>query len=1319
MGLPRLGDNALRSLAVGGGVGTMAANKYNAKAMKNVPALKFLKPAVLSIKDTYPIDMLSVAQTRIANGQFVPIMDGGISVFRPEILSIIDFAPIYRVGTRNRENNDVGDFVDIQYQASHLRQETLLKLIDNVRRTSPPEITLLPIRGRSIPATPVGGDRFREVRNLYTQEVRAIEDQMSYFKDILTNIDNIKQALEIKKIPASFYNTTTFLPLQQFFEKRMQYGREQFESFSDTKILLQLLFDFRAVLEGYSISLLDLKDPDRENDYSPVKIDKTYSLTNGFTFDLSNMRSVTSPVNATELNFFNQFNSSLPTNPDERIKILTALLGKEYLVSRGLGDQTNKRLLQGFGIAENGNPFDNIIGEVGNTIFEKPKGAESLASALFVDPGLPNASVLPFESKYVDSDDQKFVYVPGSAYFVDSVLSTNGNNWNTEPFVSFVNLWNTRVKDSRTVIENLLSLKNLPTITTPSLLNEAVLRSTKNSISTLTDPANINASQALIAAIFKLASTDNQLKSMLFQFCILYGMAVNSTTEQKEIFDVLARTEISDLTKLSHLSVPSGQAPDPKRGLAVIRPYLDQLAETIEKRITALTTKASIDYSRILGAIDLIQRVRPIPSSTMLGPPVGSGYNPRLVGAVGITGGEKRTDSTTMQIQRGNIASMLSRLVVSSTQNSPNFIKEFADLATKLYKASQLQGVNAHLLQDGTNRTRYNFLSTSTQLLMLFEIVASHAGKYSFANFERSNSLTATLVSIYTGGNKIISSTIDQLVGTSINFGALTPSITNPIKPSADSIRDALGIIRTSGGAGGRVVSSGGSTTSGRTGFSNSAFTQVTKELASLLQNSTSFNELLSTNPSEATSLKNIMKTITNTDLLQEIIKSTDKYAPHRASLADNKKKIAGEMLAITNFLHILSIIGTYMQNGSTKVQTVFNQTTLQAFLRTSGISNLNLLRNPSQVRTAAYILEDIKGKTSAQNYTETAGYVYNNLVVSNVVTSMEYRCLRSFLAEAPYMNTTTASPASNNRIKILSVGVPAGFSKELADRVNLGQISPNSFKDKEFDVININVYKRDARFDDLVFKPQKFLFDLSLFALEVDINRINPTPNESFSRMMLRAELTDMETLSSRKKVGLASINQNPKYDFLQNEEKSNLIRSHIGSYLLGLYTNFMTGIRISEDVFRSPAAPTRSLTPEIQQIVYSYLRDVRRANLPADQNIEQLLANESIAEDVKDVLRLFDYGSMAFNAGEVTSRVLAPKMFDRIFYLPLNVENFEIDLPKTLSTESGRNTWNQSYVQNAVTRRGDRYFLTARGRNDLMFDDFFVAIETANDKE
>ena len=105
---------------------------------------------------------------------------------------------------------------------------------------------------------------------------------------------------------------------------------------------------------------------------------------------------------------------------------------------------------------------------------------------------MPSAIVLPFESKYVDSDDQQFVFVPGSAYFIDSALNliTDKNNkksLNSKPYLDYVNIFNSHVSVARMAVENLFDIDNPANNLRLSNINDTLLQIVKASISGLAD----------------------------------------------------------------------------------------------------------------------------------------------------------------------------------------------------------------------------------------------------------------------------------------------------------------------------------------------------------------------------------------------------------------------------------------------------------------------------------------------------------------------------------------------------------------------------------------------------------------------------------------------------------------------------------------------------------------------------------------------------------------------------------------------------------------------------------------------------------------
>jgi hypothetical protein len=1263
--------------------------------------------AALIKPSQYSQDQLSVADYEVKNGQFRQIAKNGIASFRPEILSSIDFLPLVEkarvlsIGGEERlETTPAGDFFDIQYRGSMLRQETLVRFIRTIERASARRVGNVQIK-----------QELSSIREAYEKMLREVERSVKFYSDAVDSMDFIKNTINIKTIPSNLYNTKEFLALDRFFEKKMQYSLDKYAIFSDTKILSQLLFDFRSMLEAYSVSLLNLTDTDRINDFNPVVIDKTYTISDQFSFNIASLRSENSAgINASETQFFTSFISSLPDNPDDRIKILSLLLSKEFRISKGLGKPNNKKTLQDvYGTTDQGNPFDNIVGGIGGTIFEPVTGDNSLASVLHLDlPG--DSQVLPFESKYVDTDNQGTVYVPGSAYFIDSIINVSNiqkPEFNSNPFVGFVNDYNNRLLSARNVIEDLLELNNPQSPLRAVRFSDSLMTSVKTAIAGLKDPRAINTDQAVLVALFKLANTDNELKNMLFQFSMLLGMGANGTAGEKTIFKSLA-TELVQLRSLSAVRVPTGYNPNMYNGLAELRTYLETLANDIENKVYALTVRAlaPANPGGPFGS------PRSTFSAMTTQSPIESG---RVGGELRAISSETANGIHTLQVQRGSIARTLMAAASTKQDWTTNLMQEFISLVDTINTSAQVQGLSNYLLPDKSSRTRLNFISASTQMLMFFEILSAYAKKYAFASFESSlGHMTATIKVDVIGNsmcfaylNELTTHTTPQLtaVNTNQTFQTTAPAgstATSYTLPSAGNQPQlTAGFLPFSM----IQIAPGGNTTAApRQETSVNLLNQASTEIASALQDSTAFNGLLSTNPAEASSLLMIAGIGGITLLL------SSRFTTLRTSLSAIRSKLGDEDQTVSNVLHILNVIGTYLKQGSNKVQGFFNQQTLATFLSENSITDLQLLQNPSQVRMASYILDLVKEKIPASTKSEDIGTVNSNVIISDIITPEEHNALLSYLSQGKFLPESRA----DKKIKILTVGIPANFSQHLADRIHIRDINERTFRDKQFDVVSFNVYKRDARFDNIVFKPQKVLFDLSMFQKEAEIVNMNVQPLEEFRRALLRASTTDYQNILTKRTLTPSSIGEDPKYAFLSSEEREALVTNQVTSYLLGTYINILTGMRLYEDEFlATPYVQGTFTDSRITTLVFNYLKTIENIRINDKATIEELLTDPNINADAKDLLRLVTYGSFVFEPEYIRASVLRPKLFDRIVHIPLDIEGFEIDEESTTSTESGKLTWRSAYFQEQIQRVDNKLYLKQRLEGDLIMEDYFVTIE------
>lgn len=1245
---------------------------------------RFIPPLILKPPTKYEQDTLRVSQFRIENSTFQPVEKNGISVFRPEIISMMEFKPIDGRGDLKSKDSveSAEQLLKAQYQATEVRAVTIQRLMNDMRANTKFKANL------------------ETLRTKYTTGLQSTKTALEYLSDLVTKVDNVKTSLDPKKIPVGAYDTNKYLPLIDLFDKKMQYSKMKFANFSDTKILNQMISDLGHILEGHSLSLLDLSDGDRPTDFSPINIDKTYTQASGFTFDISSIRSETIAENANKPTFFVPFLNSLPLNPDDRIKLLVNILSKELRVSRQMGKAETQRVLsEKFSQTDTGNPFNNIIGTVGNNIFEPSLGPNSLASLTSFDID-GNITVLPFESVYVDSEDERKTYVPGSTYFADTILDvTEETGFNIQPYVAFANRFNTVVSTTKSTVNTLL--ENTDSKLAQDNLYDTYLSSLVESISGTGSVTSINRSQALMLALFRLANTDTILKNQLFEYLLLLGLTSINNTDQKKIFERLAR-EIGSIHNFTYVKAATNENPNLFNGLATLKPYLESLAGDIEAKVFSLI------YGDILSLGPTIPRFipsRPIGETT----PLVTSPLSRLAGSVGSGILTATNIGTALNLSRffivftkGELKEILLNNATTTGGVTSNLCKEFIDLAVKFDQLSAIGANAVHFVPDGTGRTRFNFLSVSTQMLLIFETLSSLVNRYCFADFNKEGN-TSTQASMIMDSSLMsgIARIIKTIIVTRPNFNIDT-LVTNPRTGFA---ADALTRTSTTPSSPYSLFSTDSARASLRLPFASSRQAIGNTSTVSL---SPSLNlEVLTNSPALG-----FGRLVDDLSLPIELLPDALKLLGYRKTLVSNRTKLMDENLVVENIFHVFDILNQRLLNSKEEVVNTFTRTSLRNIFATTNITieDVKLTRTPSQIRTSAWLLERFNERIANPGTLEETWDSNNGFLVTDRIPFAQFNALMAMLNQPKYQYKSLA----DFKTKILSVGIPAGFSRNLSDRVSRTSISSTNFKDKQFDVIAINVYKRDARYDDLVFKPQRFFFDLSLFPIRNFLSAAALSLLPNYFQILREASMMDYESLQDKRTVTLASIQDNEKYSFLSSFQKQQMMQNHVESQLLALYIRLMAGMRIDEETFTETLYDKLGeQDQQVYNLITSFLKTVKNKTIP-NLPVEQLLVSPLVDQESKDTIRLLSYGNIVFQSEFVKRRILDAKLFDRVFNLPINIDDFPIDVEATISTESGRSTYMKNSIQDQLVRVGTNEYLKPRERNDLVFEDYFVVVES-----
>lgn len=1263
-----------------------------------LPPVASLIPALAPPpRKEYEQDSLRLSQFKFTNGNLEPVEKNGISVFRPEIISSFDFVSV--VGNSRLGDKDPAEsaeqLIKSQYQANELRGITLVKLVQELKRNRE------------------YNSQLEAIKRQFNSKLTNVKFALEYFSGILKKLDSVNNSLDPKKIPESFFDQENYDSLQSFYEKRMNYSRSKFSLFSDTKILNQLISDLKGILEGYSFSLLDVVDYDRENDFSPIKIDKSYSLSNNFSFSLDSIKSKgQTNLLANQPAVFSGFLNSLPSSSDDRIKLLISILSKELRVSKQMGIESNARILRDkYQQDASSNPFDNICGIVGDTIFDAPLGNNSLASLTYNNTSDEDIIILPFESVYVDSQNERKTFVPGSSYFNNNILNASlTSGFDVKPFVIFASKFNSVFSDAKNIIETLLEFNTFSPTMFPETFLNYFLNSAINLSSGLTTPASIERSQAVFISLIKMANSDVVLKNMVFEYFLLSGLASVSQTDQKQTFQRLAR-EMEGMKNFSFAKFNDTDAPNLLGGISILRPYIENIASQIEDRVFSILYPVS---STSNSAFKNLSRIRPSLGLEYNTNVFSTGINRRVgatgtarASAIGLSLPNSNSTEISFTFMSNEIKEILINAVTATGTANTNVCKEFIDLCVKFDGLASTGGNPIYTIPDLTFRTRFNYLSTSTQMLLAFEILSSVIQKYTSANFNKGSSNINGIVVIDAGLNFAMNKIMKEMTSDTVSFnldannGATRVGDSSPGRRLGSlgtfSIRDSEAVRTT-------TISPSVS------GLSN---------IRNPSMRGTSFNV---TYPPVFSNI-DLVTTINSpyfgfgAETINEFAKMlsvSTKALELKKTLITNKQKLADENKIIKNILHIFDIVNKRLNATKEDIVRAFTLESLNSFLTATGltINDLELVKTPSQIRTALWLYDQYDERLGDTSI--VASDVADTGVGFIVFDRIPLKTLSNMFTTLSQPEFSKSDETASNRIKILTVGIPAGFSKNISDRVSRDAIGDVNMDSKQFDIVNICVYKRDARFDDVVFKPQKFIFDLSLFPIQNFLPASLENANLNYGRLLREIKFRDYQNIALKREINLNKINTNSDYDFISATQKYNMIKNHSQSQFLEYYIKFMTGLKITEEIF-SPEdfQKITSQDQAVTNLIISYLRNVKRKNIP-NVPFDELLAGDQIDQETKDIIRILSYGNILFQGEFVKKRILNYKLFDRVFNIPVNLDNFEIDVEKTIETSSGRQMYSSANFQSQLKRIGEKEYFYPKNKNEASFEDVFVVLET-----
>lgn len=179
------------------------------------------------------------------------------------------------------------------------------------------------------------------------------------------------------------------------------------------------------------------------------------------------------------------------------------------------------------------------------------------------------------------------------------------------------------------------------------------------------------------------------------------------------------------------------------------------------------------------------------------------------------------------------------------------------------------------------------------------------------------------------------------------------------------------------------------------------------------------------------------------------------------------------------------------------------------------------------------------------------------------------------------------ASPSGTNK-RIMTVGIPLGFSQRIKQKVNIQKQKRVSFENKKNDIVQLTVYKVDIQNSDIVYAPQRFMFELSRFPVRFSTAQwlplpqtataqdiVNSIPTQCFtqspdsgtaSSITSGIEYASSAVANNEGMKGSRAAFASAAYDFLTEQQKAGLLHNHVLSQLLEAYIKLITGINVAE---------------------------------------------------------------------------------------------------------------------------------------------------------
>ncbi len=401
--------------------------------------------------------------------------------------------------------------------------------------------------------------------------------------------------------------------------------------------------------------------------------------------------------------------------------------------------------------------------------------------------------------------------------------------------------------------------------------------------------------------------------------------------------------------------------------------------------------------------------------------------------------------------------------------------------------------------------------------------------------------------------------------------------------------------------------------------------------------------------------------------------------------------KVINDVLSIVGDRKLVELLGDRGQ-----VQLLFN--TVE--------SVLEKINPGSSTNASTTDLTDVVSLTRAADPSEDL-----KIFDDSFVTSKTANVLKAVFSNAKY------DIAHGTNVRVITFGLPHGFTAKMKNKFKLTNFAEQvRSKQKQNTVVIADVYKVDVRYPDLVFKPLSRVFELSRFPSRDEQSFTQVSVGDTLDTALSAVPTRDYSDFDSPKSImGVNGLNGNVDYDFMSDSDRKDMLRNHVTSYMFELYFRLLTGIPLSErELYISDPDDADRPVPFVVRAVLDNLADktyltppppgpppfiiptsttttatkfVGRAKVPATPVDGKLYAKiednqkyfNSVTSHVAVVAPLKTKKTVYTDLAVAGKYMMSPKLFERVFFVDVDPDDFEIDRDETFKSPAGRSSFTQ----------------------------------------